>query len=547
MNKKRIIILSIISIIIIIAIIIGVIKIAPRYNNPYSQASDKVSLIVGKADRTDDVINEIVIDGDKILLSYEDMKRFIDAYIQKDEKYNQIITNSKIHTKVIDIENMKMREFLDDKWEDVYIKQIGDTIYFDINQLQEIYGIDVKYVKEINLVKISKDIHTYTIGNIAKDTKLKYLPSGISATIDTLEKNSEVYVLKEDKEYYKVLDSLGRFGYVIKSDVENIQDKTNYVGKKYDKNLSILWEYVNQTVPNTAGETKLEGVNILSPTLIDLLDENANVHNKVDKNYLVWAKNVGYDVWVMFSNNSKKESTNKILNDSKLREKLISTILDICVKNSITGINVDFENMYKADKDAYSQFIREITVALHNLDIFVSVNVTVPDGSDNWSLCYDRKALGEAADYVVLMGYDQTSAGGNKAGSTAAKNWVEKNIKKLLDEVDNEKLVLGIPLYMRVWTQTNDKLTSSIVNMKDVNNYIRKYLGENVEKQWLENEGQYYIEKDIGNKVYKLWIEDTKSIEEKLKLFKQYDLAGIAAWEKGRDDKDIWNLINKYI
>ena len=38
------------------------------------------------------------------------------------------------------------------------------------------------------------------------------------------------------------------------------------------------------------------------------------------------------------------------------------------------------------------------------------VDVTEPDGSDTWSLCYDRHVLGKVADYLVFIGYDQHNA-----------------------------------------------------------------------------------------------------------------------------------------
>ena len=521
-NKKIIIIvvIAVLAIVILAVGIYGITKLMPRYHNPYSEKNlpEDISLIVGESDRTQDLLDPIIVKEDKILLSFDNMKRFIDAYIQNDTKYNQIITNSKTNTKVIDVENRKMREYLDENWEDIYLEIIDGEVYLDIYDMQDIYNIDVKYVKETNLVKISKDIHTYSVGLVKEETKLKYLPSSISATIDKLMQNEELYVLREDKEYYKVLDSMGRFGYVKQEDIGNIEKVTNYFPMKYEGKINLVWDYVNMQSPNREGQTKLEGVNIFSPTWIDLVDKEGNIQNKVDKNYLNWARSVGYDIWVMFSNNSKIDSTNNILNDSKLREKIIADVLQICIDNEFEGINVDFEYMYKEDKDMYSQFIRELSVAFHKHNIFVSVDVTVPDGSEKWSLCFDRKALGEAVDYVMLMAYDQTPGSSQKPGSVAAKNWVEINVAKLLTEVDRDKLVLGMPLYTRSWKTINGQTNSSTVNMKDVNTYINSYLSSNYTKVWLEEEGQYYIEDIRGNTIRRMWVEDLKSIEEKFQI-----------------------------
>lgn len=550
--NKKIVIVVLLIVIFVIAVVVGIYgfkKVLPRYYNPYLEKNlpEDISLIVGESDRTEDLLDPIIIKEDKILLSFDNMKRFIDAYIQNDAKYNQIITNSKTNTKVIDVENMKMREFLDDSWEDIFLEIIDGKVYFDIYDMQDIYNIDVKYVKETNLVKVSKDIHTYKVGVVKEETKLKYLPSSISCTIDKFMQNEEVYILRTDKDYYKVLDSIGRFGYIKQDDIENIKYVKNYTPMKYGKKINLVWDYVNIDSPDRSSQPKIDGVNIFSPTWIDLLDKEGNIQNKVDKNYLNWARSVGYDIWVMFSNNSKIDSTNNILNDSKLREKVIENVLQVCLNNKFEGINVDFEYMYKEDKDMYSQFIRELSVAFHKHNMFVSVDVTVPDGTEKWSLCFDRKALGEAVDYVVLMAYDQTPGSSQKPGSVSAKNWVELNVAKLLTEVEKDKLVLGMPLYTRSWKTINGQTESSTVSMKDVKLYINNYLSSNYTKVWLEEEGQYYIEDTRGNVTRRMWVEDLKSIEEKLKIYRENDLAGVATWEKDSEDYNIWRLINQYL
>lgn len=40
-----------------------------------------------------------------------------------------------------------------------------------------------------------------------------------------------------------------------------------------------------------------------------------------------------------------------------------------------------------------------------------------------------------------------------------------------------------------------------------------------------------------------MWIEDLDSIKAKLSLVKTYQLGGVAAWEKDREDKKVWSLI----
>ena len=42
-----------------------------------------------------------------------------------------------------------------------------------------------------------------------------------------------------------------------------------------------------------------------------------------------------------------------------------------------------------------------------------------------------------------------------------------------------------------------------------------------------------------------MWIEDEKSIIEKISLVRKYKLAGVAFWEKDREPKELWKIIDE--
>ena len=48
-------------------------------------------------------------------------------------------------------------------------------------------------------------------------------------------------------------------------------------------------------------------------------------------------------------------------------------------------------------------------------------------------------------------------------------------------------------------------------------------------------------------KTYKVWLEDVSSLEPKLQLIKEFNLAGSAAWRLGQETSDVWELILKYV
>ena len=65
--------------------------------------------------------------------------------------------------------------------------------------------------------------------------------------------------------------------------------------------------------------------------------------------------------------------------------------------------------------------------------------------------------------------------------------------------------------------------------------------------QWDDTTKQNYAEWTSGSDTYKIWLEDTQSLEEKLKVIQQNDLAGVAEWSLGRENSSVWNLILQYI
>lgn len=67
------------------------------------------------------------------------------------------------------------------------------------------------------------------------------------------------------------------------------------------------------------------------------------------------------------------------------------------------------------------------------------------------------------------------------------------------------------------------------------------------ETTWDDKAKQNYAEWETDGGTYKIWLEDSKSIEEKLKLIKENNLAGVAEWRLGWEKSNIWDLILQYV
>lgn len=320
--------------------------------------------------------------------------------------------------------------------------------------------------------------------------------------------------------------------------------------KQISGKVNLVWDYYSEvaSAPNRGTQT-IEGINVVSPSFF-YIDKNGNFKENVGnsgKDYITWAHNNGYKVWPMVSNagTGMLSVTSKIMNSYELRKQLIEDIVSSCVKYDLDGINIDFENMKQEDKDLYSRFIIELTPRLKEIGMVISVDVTAPDGGETWSLCFDRHVIGDVADYIVFMAYDEYGLSSTTPGTTAGYDWVKLGLTKFLqtEEIEPEKIILGIPLYTRVWTtNSNGEIISrTTVDMKDINNVIPN----NVEKKWDDKLKQYYVEYTSNGNKKQIWIEDIDSLKAKVSLVTENNLGGVASWQKGMETEDVWKMLKE--
>lgn len=535
-----------VAIVVGLLVIVGVVLlISPNFKKDPNEG--KINFIINNNNVTGKLKHDIWINENNIAYaSMEDLRNYFDGQIYYDKANNQIITTSDTKVAVLSLNDKKMVvNGSKVKLVSGALRKDG-TFYLPISEMGKVYNVEINNInnKVITLDSLDRELIK---ADVSKNVSAKYNTKLIAKTVDKLKQGSKVVVISEKDGYSRIRTENGKIGY-IKSDKltnktivrEKLESKPQVEGK-----INLVWDYYSEYVNAPIRTGSIPGVNVVSPSFFSLKNTNglAIIDNATrgGEDYIRWAKDNDYKIWAMFSNNSMRETTSQILNSYELRTTMIEKIVELAVKYQLDGINVDFENMNMSDKDMYSRFIIELAPRLREYGIVTSVDVTAPDGSENWSLCFDRDVLADAADYLVFMAYDQHGVSSPKTGSVAGYDWVEANIKKFLGQeaVAKEKIILGMPLYTRLWkTDNNGKITSSVVNM----NKINQTLPSDVTRTWNENTKQYYVEYSSERYKYEMWVEDAKSIEEKLNLINQYELAGGAFWEKDRETDDIWTL-----
>jgi spore germination protein YaaH len=162
------------------------------------------------------------------------------------------------------------------------------------------------------------------------------------------------------------------------------------------------------------------------------------------------------------------EAIHAVLSDRRARKALIDDIEDLVDDNDYDGINIDFENKWSETIDDYSRFLKDLNRALGRDTLTCTVEARMRpehrwrDVPNKIQYANDYKAINDHCDIVELMTYDQQRADlyfndqrkGLPYNPVADIDWVEHVLEFALEDIDADKILLGIPTYGRAYDVT---------------------------------------------------------------------------------------------
>lgn len=511
-----------------------------------------INLVINNKNVTSNLKNQVLIENNTIYLSQSDIENFFDKHIYKEDETNKIITTYGKKIAAIGFEKNSININGSDK--EIYAHAIekDGQVYLPISEMKDVYDVEIRNIEKTKVVTMDSLDREQKKAIVTSNLSVKSSTNFLTRTVDRIKKGDSVIIISSDKGYTKIRTEKGKIGYIKSKKVANeitVREEMEEE-KQIEGKVNLVWDYYSNVgfAPDRSG-TSIDGVNVVSPAFF-YLDDDGNLKDNIGEkgeNYIDWAHDNGYKVWPMVSNaEAGLTLTSEIMNSYTKRQKLIEDIVDKCVEYKLDGINVDFENMKQEDKDLYSRFIIELTPRLKEMGLVTSVDVTAPDGGETWSMCFDRHVIGDVADYIIFMAYDEYGVSSTKPGTTAGYDWVKLSLNKFLqtEEIESNKIILGIPFYTRVWTtDPSGKSTSKTVSMKKTESVIP----DGTQKQWNDDLKQNYVEYTDGNNKKQIWIEDIDSIKSKISLITENNLGGVASWQKDMELDEIWNVLKEEI
>lgn len=447
---------------------------------------------------------------------------------------------------------------------------IDGALYLSLDFVKQFTALDYAYYEDPSRIVMTTEYGEIVSAEVLKNTALRVRGGIKSPILKDLAAGEKVVLLDEEENWYKAASEDGVIGYVEKkrlgeSSTEILTSSFTeepFTHILHEGTVSMIWHQVTNMDANAKiGEllAETQGVNVVSPTWFYLNDNEGNVEDLASQSYVDYCHANGIQVWGLVSNLENREVEDEaLIARFSTRQHFIQTMVAKATAYGLDGVNLDFEEISQEAGDGYIQMVREMSLACAANGLILSVDNYVPT---EYTAHYDRGEQALYVDYIVIMGYDEHYNGSGE-GSVASLPFVTAGIEDTIAAgVPENQIILGMPFYTRVWEETPKdevvsdqemasdeyvpyELSSRAISMTDQNRLAQTKGGEIV---WLEDLGQHYTQWQEDGLTYKMWMEDRDSLEQKLIVLQNHNLAGGSFWKVSMEDPDVWSMIVNYL
>ena len=405
------------------------------------------------------------------------------------------------------------------------------------------------YGSEPERINISIERENKQCVTVKKKSAVRYRGGIKSPVLEYVQKGDRLVYEDDLDDWIKVTTATGYTGYIKKTEAsdtfEYIREEKNYETHNYnmkDDKVTLAWFQVSGVAGNSGIDNNIataSGVNVLAPTWYSVTDSLGSMSCYASAGLVNKMHQRGTDVWALVSDFDTNVDFAALYSSKKARTNMVNTLINDAEKYGFDGINLDFENIKSAYAKDYLQFVRELSIACERKGLVLSTDNYKPEA---YNRCYNLKEQSRFVDYVIVMAYDEHYAG-TDAGSVASLPFVKEAVEATVQLVGKEHVIAGIPFYTRIWTTTDGNTTSRAVGMQAA---VDQLNSDGQVALWNDDCGQYVASYTVGNSTRQIWFEEEKSIEAKMQIIQENNVAGVAGWKLGLEKSSVWSVISKY-
>ena len=203
------------------------------------------------------------------------------------------------------------------------------------------------------------------------------------------------------------------------------------------------------------------------------------------------------------------------------------------------GLCLDFEEIPLKAQPGFVALINELAGDLHARGLKLYVNLPADDKD------YDYKAIGAAADGLIIMNYDQHHSE-SVPGPVAAQDWFTNNLHDALQVVPAAKLMVAIGNYGYEWGPKGKNIkcdsgeTAHACTVTVQQALLKSHESEETAELDSDSLNPHFsfLDEDGGRR--DVWFLDAVSSTNQMHAAQRLGINAFALWRLGGEDRSLW-------
>lgn len=256
-----------------------------------------------------------------------------------------------------------------------------------------------------------------------------------------------------------------------------------------------------------------------------------------DSGIIEFVRNRGIHLIPLITNEFNQKLISDLINDPVLRGQHIQNLVNLVQTKNYDGIDLNYENLPREDRDVFSLFVQEVSQAFRTIQKKLVVTVhgkTTDEGAWSGAGAHDFQAIGQDADLVRVMAYDY-SWSTSPPGPIAPAAWVNNVLAYAVTKISPAKIVLGMPTYGYDWAEGRGQ---GVTYKHAIS--LAEQQGVDIIEDPLNGPHFTYVMDNVNHEV---WFSNALSTGPLLDLVNQYNIYGIVFWHLGEEDPNIYPVL----
>ena len=281
----------------------------------------------------------------------------------------------------------------------------------------------------------------------------------------------------------------------------------------------------------------IDKFSIYSPMLYRVMEDSTLGRHEISNRdeIIVIGRDHNKPIAPVITDEGNLERIQTLLDDSEKQKAFFADLVQEAKDENFSGWSIDIEKLTSGDKDAFSNFVKNLSEELHNNDLKLYMIAYGRDADETYdpAKAHDYKVLGQYADQVQLMIYYYNNEFTDPGGQTP-NDWYRSVLTYALETIPREKIVVGLSTHGNDWGgEEVEGLT-----YQDV---ARRLEETNAVVSYDEKEISMVARYDKDGTEHTLYYETAKTIIEKMKIARdEYGINKFAFWRLSAEDPELW-------